>query len=280
MVSVKKILIMLTCIGMCACSNNSNVDENKSVTSSDSLTVNVLYAIMDTSQSYLGKKSELFALIDTMQYRSEFSPDDNIRINAKNLAQNLEWLMLDTTLNTSEELQFFCDSVLLKTTDVKSTWYIEMSLPGEDPQWATMVQHILRHEDNINYITEIDVHIFKDKQRAVIYFPEDAVANPTIMFGKEYEDFQLDTISFNEDDAIALEVRTDTTNMTAVFDERLINAMLTHPYMLIGYTNDEESATEVEERFRSCMVLLNKFQEQYKSIVWKGNKSVNIKTSM
>lgn len=267
MVSVKKILIMLTCIGICACSCNSNVNGDKPVTSFDSLTVNVLHAIMDTSQSYLGKKSELFALIDTMQYRSEFSPDDNIRINAKNLAQNLEWLMLDTTLNTPEELQFFYDSVLFKTTDVKSTWYIERSLPGEDPQWATMVQHILRHEDNINYITEIDVHIFKDKQRAVIYFPEDAVANPTIMFGKEYEDFQLDTISFHKDNALALEERTETTDMTAIFDEGLINAMLTHPYMLIGYVNDDESATEVEERFRSCMVLLNKFQEQYKSLV-------------
>ncbi len=269
MVSVKKILIMLTCISMCACSNNSNVNGDKLVMSSDSLAVNVIYALIEPNQSYMENKTELFALIDTLQYRSEFSPNDHIRIGAKSFAQALEQLMMDTTLNTPEELQFFYDSVLLRTADVKSTWYIERSLPEENPQWATMVQHILRYEDNINYMTEMEVHIFKGKQRAVIYFPKDAVANPTIIFGRGSNDFQLDTICFQKDDVLALKERTDTTNMAAIFDERLIYAMLIHPYMIVGYVNDNESATEVEERFRSCMVLLNKFQEQYKSLVFK-----------
>lgn len=271
-----KIILCLTFITLISCSK-STVTKNSEFTNSDSLMIHVLRAVIDSTQSYLDIKPELFALIDTMQYHTEFCPDDNIRIGAKSFALTLGELMMDTTLNTPEELQFYLDSVLLKIANVKDTWYIDTPMPEENPELKIMVQHILRPENNINYITDIEVYILGEQQRVVISFPEDALANPTIMFGIESEDFQLDTISFHEDDALALEERTDSTNMTVIFDDRLIDAMLTHPFMFIGYINDDESTTEIEYRFKDCMMLLNKFQEQYNEIEHTRIKNTNTK---
>lgn len=258
---MKKIFVIFLCIGLCSCTNGHNAEE-ENTSSADSTVLHVLHAIVDTTQSYLDIKPELFALIDTMQTHVESYPDDYVRLGAKSLAIDLTQLMMDTTLNSQEELQFFMDSVLLRLTDIQSTWYVESSAKGEVPEWKTMTQYVLRRKDDKNYITEINVHLLPDKKGIVVYFPEDAVSCPTIVFSKEGVQ-DMDTISFRQEDALAFEERTDSTNMVVAFDENLLNAMLSHDVMFIGYLNDDIHSDDLEDRFCSCMLILDKFQEQY-----------------
>lgn len=257
------ILFLFALVSMgCAKTAKTQSEENVQVADPDSTVLHILHAIVDTTQSYLDIKPELFALIDMMQAHVESYPDGDIRVGAKSLAMILSQLMLDEDLNSQEELQFFMDSVLLRLTDIQSTWYVESSAKGEIPEWKTMTQYVLRMNYDKNYITEINVHLLPDKKCVVVYFPEDAVSCPTIVFSKEGVQ-DMDTISFRQEDALAFEERTDSTNMVVVFDENLLNAMLSHDVMFIGYLNDDIHSDDLEDRFCSCMLILDKFQEQY-----------------
>lgn len=150
---MKKPLLIFLCIGLCFCANGHNEKSRKSV-QSDNLLESVLHAIKDTTQSYLDIKPELFSLIDSMQLYVEFCPKGKVRFAAKSIAMTLSQLMLDTTLNSPEELNFFMDSVLPKLDNVLQTWYVEASAPNEELQWKTMVQYAIRLENSHNYVTE------------------------------------------------------------------------------------------------------------------------------
>jgi len=263
----KTIILFLFAIMAAGCAKTAKTQstENVQVGDSDSTILHVLHAIVDTTQSYLDIKPELFALIDTMQAHAESYPDDYVRLGAKSFAIDLTQLMMDTTLNSLEELRFFLDSVLLRLTDIQSTWYVESSAKGDIPEWRTMTQYILRREDDKNYITEINVHLLPDKKGVVVYFPEDAISCPSIMFSKEGVQ-DIDTISFHYEDALVFKERTDSANMAVVFDEDLLDAMLSHDAMFIGYLNDDTCSDDMEDRFSSCMLLLDKFQKQYREL--------------
>ena len=260
---MKKPLLIFLCIGLCFCANGHNEKSRKSVQSDNSFD-HVLYTIKDTTQSYLDIKPELFSLIDSMQLYVDFCPKGKVRFAAKSIAMTLSQLMLDTTLNSPEELNFFMDSVLPKLDNVLQTWYVEASAPNEELQWKTMVQYAIRLENSHNYVTEVDVHILPDIKRVALYFPHDAVANPSIMFGNDR--WELDTISFHINDALDFVERTDSTNMAILFDETLLEAMLSHYVMFVGYINDHEETNEITERFSDCAILLYKFQEQYSEL--------------
>lgn len=180
---MKKIFIIFLCVVLCSCANGHKAEE-ENTSSADSTALHVLHAIVDTTQSYLDIKPELFALIDMMQAHVESYPDGDIRVGAKSLAMIMSQLMLDEDLNSQDELQFFMDSVLLRLTDIQSTWYVESSTKGEIPEWKTMTQYVLRMNYDKNYITEINVHLLPDKKCVVVYFPEDAISCPMILFTK------------------------------------------------------------------------------------------------
>lgn len=256
----KVFFIIVLCIGLCSCSDGHKADNENPMQSDISLEY-IIQTIEDTTQSYLDMKPELFALIDSMQLYAESNPNGKVRFAAKSFALTLSQLMMDTTLNSPEELQFFIDSVMPKLDDIIQTWYVETSASTEEPRRKTMVQYAIRQENNHNYVTEIDVHIFPEWKQVALYFPYDAIANPSIMFGNEY--FELDTISFHQDDALAFEGRTDSTTMSVLFDESLLDAMLSHSVMFVGYINDKEETGKMTERFSDCSILLSKFQEQY-----------------
>ena len=192
---MKKIFIIFLYVVLCSCANGHNAEE-ENTSSADSTVLHILHAIVDTTQSYLDIKPELFALIEMMQAHVESSPDGDIRVGVKSLAIDLTQLMMDTTLNSPEELRFFLDSVLLRLTDIQSTWYVESSAKGEVPKWNMMTQYVLRRDNDKNYITEIDVLLLPDKKGVAVYFPEDAVSCPSIMFSKEGVQ-DLDTIRFS-----------------------------------------------------------------------------------
>lgn len=255
--------IIVLSIGLYSCSNEHKADDENSI-QSDNLLEYVIHTIEDSTQSYLNIKPELFELIDSMQLYVESNPNGKVRFAAKSFALTLSRLMMDTTLNSPEELQFFMDSVMLKLDDVIQTWYVETSAPNEESQQKTMVQYAIRLENNHNYVTEIDVHILSELKQVALYFPYDAVANPTIMFGNEY--FELDTISFHQNDALDFVERTDSTHVSVLFNESLLDAMLSHSVMFVGYINDKEETDEITERFSDCSILLDKFHEQYKAL--------------
>lgn len=263
----KPIFLFLFAIMAAGCAKTAKTQstENAQVANSDSTMLYVLRAVVDPTQSYLDIKPELFALIDTMQAHVESYPDDYVRLGAKSLAIDLTQLMMDTTLNSQEELRFFLDSVLLRLTDIQSTWYVESSAKGEIPEWKMMTQYVLRREDDKNYITEINVHLLPDKKSVVVYFPEDAISCPMILFSKEGVQ-DIDTIRFRQEDALAFEERTDSTNMAVVFDENLLEAMLSHDAMFIGYLNNDIHSDDMKDRFSDCMLLLYKFKEQYRKL--------------
>lgn len=102
---------------------------------------------------------------------------------------------------------------------------------------------------------EIDVNIIPDGNRVVIFFPEDAVAWPVVSFGSNSNVFPVENI-------IAAYERTDSTNMVVVYDESLVDAMLSNEWMSIGYLDDNEDKEDTE-RFQSGALLLSKFQQQY-----------------
>ena len=253
--------IIVLCLGLYSCSNGNKADNEDTMQSDTSLEY-IIQTIEDTTQSYLDIKPELFALIDSMQLYTESNPNGKVRFAAKSFALTLLQLMMDTALNSPEELQFFMDSVMPKLDDVIQTWYVETSDPNEDPQRKTMVQYAIRREDNHNYVTEIDVHIFPEWKQVALYFPYDAVANPSIMFGNEY--FELDTMSFHLSDALDFVERTDTTQMSVLFGESLLDAMLSHYVMFVGYVNNNEETDEITDRCSDSAIRLDKFQEQYR----------------
>ena len=71
-------------------------------------------------------------------------------------------------------------------------------------------------------------------------------------------------MSFHLSDALDFVERTDTTQMSVLFGESLLDAMLSHYVMFVGYVNNNEETDEITDRFSDSAIRLDKFQEQYR----------------
>jgi len=236
--------------------------ENKTSTITDSLVLNVMRALIDSNSNVLNIQQDFNILVDTMLFHVQYHPDENIRVGAKSYAMFLSALCMDEEVNlSSEKVQFFLDSMVLKLSYVQSTWYY--ATPEKDSITRPMlVQHVVKREsDEKNHITVLEVTVDSNDNRIVITLPDDAVSQPYIAFGGDNLN-ELDTISFCETDAIGILPRDNEGNYTICFDQRVIDEMMRHDVMYIGYMSDCAEIPE-DERYCSSMLLLNKFHEQY-----------------
>lgn len=235
--------------------------ETASALSSDSCMLHAIQAIGDPNLDLMDIKDEISQLIDTMQVHAEFNPDEDIRIGAKSLATLLAQRILAEEENHPGN-EAALDSLFMRLTDVTNTWYL-FTPPQESDLHPMMMQAVIRQDDELrNHITQIDVNIIPEGNRVVIFFPEDAVAWPIISFSNDGNNSE----AFPLEDIVDAYERTDSTNMVVVYDQKLIDAMLSNQWMFIGYLDDNEHKKDVE-RFQRCALLLTKFQQQYNAFL-------------
>lgn len=256
----KYLFLFFALCGLCSC--------NKSVTSdsvnipSDSLLLTVMQSIIDTNQSYLDLKDELFMFIDTMQSHVEFHPNPEIRVGAKSFADLLAELLLAPEFNTPEEMRFTIDSVIMPITDVRSTWYYQVYEDGK----RSLSQHILKYNEQTNAsdIVQLEVLADEDSELLIVVMPDDRYQFISLAFSGD-SIFEIDSIGFYREDAKEISYFEDDGTEYVIFGSECIEQMLSHQAIFIGYIDVDESKT-LEERYQSSMHLLYKFQEQYASM--------------
>lgn len=89
----------------------------------DSMMVHVWNAVTNPNISCLDYEDEFFRLLDFMQLVVESSPDEELRIEAKSFAAELSRVFLYEDCLSSEEKQFFADTIMIRLHDVMFTWY-------------------------------------------------------------------------------------------------------------------------------------------------------------
>lgn len=262
---MKKCLLFLGALCFFACTPKSKPVEQPS--ESERILQRVMLSVFDSTVTLFDVKADLYQFIDTMYAHAAYHPDIDIRIGAKSMTSTLIPVFLDSSFYSPEEIQFFEDSVLLKMTEISQVWYIDVPT-AESNYYPVMNQAILRHRDNDekSFITEIDVCVRPDSNFVMVFFPEDAIGGAGIMFSKGNEVCVLDDISFHAEDALKVYDRTDSTNYALLFGQDMIDAMMSHEAMFIGYVNDDIEST-IDERFKDCMTLLGKFHEQYPELL-------------
>ena len=103
---MKKLLFILPLLALVAC-GNKQVNAKEIPTSTDSLMVDVMRAVVDTNRSYLEIKDELDRFLDSLEYHVTTIPDEDIRESARYYAVYLQRLLMSEELNTKEELAYF-----------------------------------------------------------------------------------------------------------------------------------------------------------------------------
>lgn len=255
---MKKLYFSLLAIVLVACSPKQTQTAQPTY-GTDTFLLHVMQSILDTNRSILDVKDDLYRLSDTMLFHAQYHPDVDVRIGAKSLATTLIQLMLESESNSPDDIQFIVDSAIIKLTDVLQVWHAE-----DLSDYSILTQHIIRHRDNDdkNYMTEVSVYRLPDRTKLAIELPEDALEGASIAFGKYDNISELDTIVYSMADAEAIRERTDSTNLLLVFDDWMIDTMMSHGAMFIGYLNDQ-TELNVSDRHRASMMLLSKFHEQY-----------------
>lgn len=263
---MKRILYLFVIGALVACSSKPT-QVNETHSESGQLLKHVMSSAFDSTVTLFDVREELYQLIDTMYTHAAYHPNIDVRIGAKSLAMDLTQMFLLEEYFSPNEILFFEDSVLLKLTAINQVWYIDTPT-AESDYYPVMNQAILRHrdDDDKSYITEIDVCVCPDSNFVMIFFPEDAIGGAGIMFSKGNDISKLDEISFHAEDAFRVYERTDSTNYALMFGQEMIDAMMSHEAMFIGYVNDNIAGT-FDERFKDCMTLLGKFHEQYPELL-------------
>lgn len=263
---MKKILLLILPIVFFACSSKP-VQVADQPSESERILQRVMLSVFDSTVTLFDVKADLYQFIDTMYAHAAYHPDIDIRIGAKSMVSTLMPVFLDADFFSPEEIQFFEDSVLLKMTEISQVWYIDVPT-AESDDYPIMNQAILRHrdDDEKSFITEIDVCLRPDSNFVIVFFPEDAIGSAGIMFSQSSDVGELDEVSFHASDALRVYERTDSTNYALMFGQELIDAMMSHDNMFIGYVNDNTDKP-VDERFKSCMTILWKFHEQYPELL-------------
>lgn len=244
--------------------------QTETTITSDSLMIHVLQAIIDTNRSCVDVQDEFFMLLDTMQEHVEFYPDEDIRIGAKSFAMDLGSLFMEDGICSPDEVQFFLDSLILRLSDIQSTWYrfpYDVSKKGKEAVLMLSQNIVFRYgEDNENHVISLDLYSLPDgKESMVITLPEEAQSFQSIMFNGE-DMRQIDTsLYFDYKKAIHVLPETEENNESIFFGSDLIEAMLSHDGMFVGYIGDEET-DEILERYHDAHLMLDKFHEQYNSL--------------
>jgi hypothetical protein len=250
-------------IALFVISCGKQVQEDSLYVSSDTLLMRIMQATIDDSISLFDITTDINAFIDTMQMHALTHPERDIRVGAKSFAGILSQILLDTTLNTPDEVALALDSFVVPLSNVTSTWYYEYYLHSDSSEFRNLSQEVIKYEeyDNSSHITLLDVSKFGSLEWVEIKLPNDPVAFTSVAFANNLTEFN-DNAMFYREDAVHFE-QTEEHAEKLVFDENMIANMLTHDVMYIGYIDIDTTKT-LDERYHSCMVLLHKFQEQYK----------------
>jgi len=268
---MNKLFLFAICIATlitgCTEPQTNNYSET---TSMDSLVSQVMRALVDTNTCVFDYKDEFNVLLDTMAYHAQYHPNENIRIGAKSYAMLLSALCMDKESNlSSDKIQFFLDSMVLRLTHIQNVWYYDS--PDDSKDYPVLSQNVLKMEDDgKNHITSIEVRFCPSGNVVTVTYPFDAVSQPMIHFaGEDVTDIDTACV-FDESNATSFEERSESGYLTITFDQSLIDAMLSHQAMYIGYLSDDETKVPIE-RFRSSMLLLWDFQKQYPEIAIQRN---------
>lgn len=267
----KTIYILFLILALCACNKPGTMEQQPSDTS-DSLLSHALQSIFDPSLSCLDAKDEIMMLLDTMQSHVESCPDEQIRIGAKSLALEIGSMFLYNDSITPEEEKFFEDSLLFPLIDIQSTWYCPPYVPNNMTDWAA--QPVLLQEIVFRYDYSNDIHVIK---LAIYYHPEKSdILSIEMPVEAEY----LMSIGFMNDSTRMVDTstvftladsfesipRTEESGAMLFYNQNLIYEMLTHNDMLIMFIGTEE-AENLEDRFHYVHLSLNKFHEQFYSVL-------------
>ena len=266
---MKPLLILPIALLLTFTSCTKPVISSKQENITDSTLIHVLHATLDSTRTIMEVKDDIFQLIDTMQYHVEYHPDINIRIGAKSLASTLLQLMMDETINTPEEATFTIDTLLMPFTNVITTWYYDTTAL-ETLGYSCLNQAVIKYEeyDDANHISILDVILSPEKESLALTLPDDPVVFVAIAFSNGIDD--INGASFGREDALEIQSE-ESISEKVYFGQDMVDAMLSHDVMYIAYTETDSAKTK-NENFHSCMVLLDKFQQQYKSVKSKHTK--------
>lgn len=255
------LLIVTSCTKPVTSSEQDNI--------TDSTLVHIFHATLDSTRTIMEVKDDILQLIDTMQYHVEYHPDINIRIGAKSLASTLLQLMMDETINTPEEATFTIGTLLMPFTNVITTWYYDTTAL-ETLGYSCLNQAVIKYEeyDDANHISILDVILSPEKESLALTLPDDPVVFVAIAFSNGIDD--INGASFGREDALEIQSE-ESISEKVYFGQDMVDAMLSHDVMYIAYTETDSAKTK-NENFHSCMVLLDKFQQQYKSVKSKPIK--------
>ena len=256
------LLLMVT-----SCTKPITSSEQDNIT--DSTLAHIFHATLDSTRTIMEVKDDILQLIDTMQCHVEHHPDINIRIGAKSLAGTLLQVMMDETINTSEEVTFTIDTLLMPLTNVITTWYYDTTAL-ETLGYSCLNQAVIKYEeyDDANHVSILDVVLSPENDFLTLALPDDPVVFVAIAFSNGIDD--INGATFSREDALDIQTG-EHTSEKVYFGQEMVDAMLSHDVMYIAYTETDPSKTK-NEKFHSCMVLLDKFQQQYKSIKSKPIK--------
>ena len=267
---MKKLFFILPFFALIACSKQPTVPKQADV-DLDSVVHVVLRAIIDSNFSCLDCQDAFYMLIDTLQDHAEYSPDENIRIGAKNMAQDMCGWFLFGDYCTPEEVQFFIDSLALRLSDVTNTWYRPAISPNEISDWAhePLLNQFILFSDRVGdrkQIICLNLHRTPDGEEVMaITLPQDAEYLASVVFhGEDMRDIDT-SLHFTINEALFTKEKTENSGQLIVFGEDFIQAMLAHDGLYITYIGNEES-DNIEDRWHDAHLLLPKFHEQYKTM--------------
>ena len=260
------ILVFVTFLLISCDKKNKQEPIESTVHTRDSMLLDIFNAVASDSVTLFDVSNEIRAVIDTMQTHAESYPDKDIRIGARSLAGILSQVFLDSTLNTPEEVAFALDSFVVPLAEITSTWYY-----GEDVydtiSFKFLSQSLIKYEasDNEYHISFLDLFFSDSLNRLSLRLPDDPVFFGSIAFGKELQDY--DAATFYREDALEISEEEGTAE-ALVFGEEVIDEMQKNKIMYLNYFDIDTTKT-LDERFHSCMLLLDKFQEQYNKYINK-----------
>lgn len=267
---MKKLFFILPLLALVACGKpvESEQPDNKM----DSIVKVVFRAIIDSNYSCLDYQDAFYTLIDSMQSHVESSPDENIRIVAKSMAQDMCSLFFYGECCSPEEMRFFIDSLVLRLSDVSNTWYCYTSDSNDTINWSKqpiLNQHIIFSDfvdDEQKHIICLDLYRKPSgEEMLAITLPQEAEYLASVVFHGE-QMLDIDPASVHTlNDALFVQDKSEECGQQIVYGEDLIQEMLAYDGMFIAFIGNEQS-DNIKEKYHDCHLLLTKFHEQYEAL--------------
>lgn len=267
----KTIYILFLLLALCAC-NKPGSNEQQPYSASDSLLSHALQSIFNPSLSCLDAKDEIMMLLDTMQSHVESCPNEQIRIGARGLALEIVGMFLYNDSITPEEEKFFEDSLLFPLIDIQHTWYCPSYVPKGITNRAdqpVLLQEVVFRDDksNENRVIKLAIYYHPEKSDILsIEMPVEAEYLMSIGFMNDSTRMVDTSTVFTLADSFESIPRTEESGAMFFYNQNLIYEMLTHNDMLIMFIGAEE-AENLEDRFHYVHLSLNKFHEQFYSVL-------------